>query len=907
MPDYLSGDEVQGDILIQEATQRGVLAIEGQRIRYRLAQERSERWSDPEEWVRAYTIAYLVIRKGYPANRIKLEVTVPRRLPSDRADIVVYTQDDCRHIYLAVECKAANQTDRERAQGIEQAFGNGIVLEAPFVLYDEGVESALFVRGANTGYGPLERDANRRGSRSNLPEQYGNAPVYSLVAGTNEDIAPPSSINLEGRIRRAHASIWAGGRRDPLSAFDEWSKLLFAKVADERTTPTGQPRRFQVGSLETSATIATRIHSLFEQACQTDPTIFPVATRISLPDSKVMEVVSILQGISFTRTDVDTVGRAFEQFFGSVFRGGLGQYFTMRQLARFAVGFLDIGTNDFVLDPTSGSGGFLLEALLQVWHKIDVGFAGQPAELISRSKTDFALQHIYGVEIHETLARICKINLLLHHDGHTNIEGNRSILDSTFYNARLRNLSDAFTCVIGNPPFGTDVRIGDDEQLGTTPFNSFNLAKGFNSVESEHLIIERCIDLLQGGGRMALILPDGLFNNQSLRSNCPQVRSYLARNGRYLAVVSLPDHAFKASGAQNKTSLLFYQKFTRTEKRQFDTRYEQLISSGVPADDALPQAIHAANIDYRVFVAEADHVGYTPAGTLSEANDLYKSDDSGGLVSDQDRTILGEYRRFRASQTTYDGQLEPPCAALDFSSFWNAHSTHRLDPKYHVFKLQETDASPPDWIRAKVRDVLVRREDKVDFDGREDELFTVMTISQTGEIRRRSEGKGNNPPEWRGSYFKNSPGDWYRAQAGDVVYSSIDAWKGCIAVVPSEFDGALVTNEFPIFQITDDRLSPEFLQVLLRSRALQRGFRAITTGHSNRRRTQQADFEDIGIAFPAQADEQRAHLTDIEFARQKLRQSLTSLRSSMMKFDDLVDGRGEVELPDVSDAVIEPE
>jgi len=117
--------------------------------------------------------------------------------------------------------------------------------------------------------------------------------------------------------------IWAGGRRDPLTAFDEWSKLLFAKVHDERNTATGSPRAFQVGTQETIAAVANRVHGIFGLACRQDRTIFPEGTRINLPDSKVADVVRTLEEVSFTRTDIDSIGKAFEQFFGAVFRGSL--------------------------------------------------------------------------------------------------------------------------------------------------------------------------------------------------------------------------------------------------------------------------------------------------------------------------------------------------------------------------------------------------------------------------------------------------------------------------------------------------------------------------------------------------------------------------------------------------------
>jgi type I restriction enzyme M protein len=618
-----------------------------------------------------------------------------------------------------------------------------------------------------------------------------------------------------------------------------------------------------------------------------------------------MEVVRTLQSVAFTRTDIDTIGHAFERFFGSIFRGGLGQYFTMRQLARFAVGVLNITADDFVLDPTAGSGGFLLEALLQVWHRVDREFAGQPSELIARRKTDFALQHVYGVEIHEILARICKINLLLHHDGHTNIESGRSILDSQFVIPRVAPDGEGFTCIVGNPPFGTDIRDGDEEQLGGTAFRSFHLATGFNKVDSEQLILERCVSLLQGGGRLSLILPDGTLNNQSVRSNAPQLRAYLARQGRVMGVVSLPDHAFRKSGAQNKTSILFFQKFTAGEKRLFDRAFDRLRAAGVGADEAIPQALENTGQDYPVFLGEAEHVGYTPSGIPCEANDLYRSDGDSQLTDDQTGTILGEYRDFQRQPHRYQGTALPDTAAMMFSKLWRAHPSHRLDPKYHLFKLREADATPAHWVRARLGDVLARREERVDFAGREDELFTVLTVSQTGELRAREAGKGNNPPEWRGSYFNDSPGDWYRASFGDVVFSSIDLWKGCIAVVPEGLDGALVTTEFPIYQVVDSRLLPQFLQILLRSRFFLRAFRAITTGHSNRRRTQQADFEDLEIAFPPSPAEQLEIIERIAAAREQVRDWGGELRDAMMHFNDLIDGRGAEDLPPLDPEEVE--
>ena len=885
----------ENDPNVSELIARGLISIEGGRITYNLNQSRSYQWTDPEEWVRARTIAFLIVEKGYPAIRMKTEVRVPRRTPNDQADIVVFKDDDCRSPYIVVENKADGQNQQRREQAIEQAFGNANSLRSPFALYDESSVSRTF---DVANYPAQERETNQLGDRDALPEQYGNAPEYTLIAGSENDIEPVSARELSSRIRRAHSVIWAGGRRDPLKAFDEWSKLLFAKVTDERSTASGDPRRFQVGTNETTAAVASRIHRLFQEGARQDPSIFLSGTRIDLPDAKIFDVVSTVQSISFTRTDVDSIGRAFENFFGSVFRGELGQYFTMRQLTRFIVGALDIRPSDFVIDPTAGSGGFLLEVLMQVWHRVDEDFQGQPQDEINRIKTDFALHRVFGIEIHEVLARICKINLLLHHDGHTNIESDRSCLDSTFSLPRLQQWSGKFSRLVGNPPFGDDIQSGDRDTLGDNALENFEVANGRQKVPSEQTIIERSIDLLEPGGKLGLVVPDGLLNNQGYQSNCPQTRRWLAQKGFIEAIISLPDYAFRHSGAQNKTSILLFRKFTAWEEQRFLERFKEAIESDLDVDEAIV-AGHEDD-DHGVFLAEANQIGYIPTGVPIDTNDLYALDEDGRSIElDGSDTILAEYENFRSSPNTYAGRQQPDCMAISFADLWNNHSSRRIDPKYHLFKWQESSHIPEGWVTARVGDVMRRRLKQVHPEHMPNQTFQVMTISQGGDIRPREAGKGRNPPEWLGMYFEESSSKWFSSRSGDVVFSSIDLWKGCIAVVPSDFDGALVTKEFPIYQISDSRLSPEFLSSLLRSRYYQRAFRANTTGHSNRRRTQTGDFENIEIAFPPTDVEQRALIEPIIESRQELHKGSESLWSATQHFDNVIDGRGGEQLPEI--------
>jgi type I restriction enzyme M protein len=646
---HLGEDNI--DPLVQEAQDRGYLTIEGSRIFYHCSREFSDNYDDPEEKVRARTYSWLILRRSYAPSRIDLEVTVPRRTPSDFADIVLYQDDSLQNPYLVVENKEEQANRREQRQGIEQGFGNANSLRAPYLLFDYGRDSVFYDVG---NFPPVERQRNRLGQRESIPAGYGEPGRFPIIAQGATDIAPVSAPELEMKVRRAHGLLWAGGRRDPLKAFDEWSKLLFAKIYDERHTPNGEPRKFQVGVRETDAEVADRVRNLFADAKRRDPSIFSESV-IDLPDNKIRDVVQTIQEVGLSLMPIDGLGHAFEHFFSTIFRGDLGQYFTRRELVRFMVAMAEPDGQDFVIDPTCGSGGFLLEALMQVWRYIDTNFAGQTD--VERQKYDFAHENLFGIEANDILGRVCQTNLLLHKDGHINIETNRSCLDVSFGNPQIRPDGTLFTLVLGNPPFGSDVEEGDDDDLGSNTLEAFELGRGRQKIKSELVILDRSFQFLRPGGRLAMVIPDGLLNNAGGESRV--FRRYLMHTARIDAVVSLPDHAFRKSGAQNKTSILFATKFTEDERSQFQRAYAEEVNRLTQANKAQPQLGNGASTavelestdddselsaderliglevparamqavlrrsDYYVFLAEADQIGYSPAGAPIADNDLY--------------------------------------------------------------------------------------------------------------------------------------------------------------------------------------------------------------------------------------------------------------------------------------------
>ncbi len=272
--------------------------------------------------------------------------------------------------------------------------------------------------------------------------------------------------------------------------------------------------------------------------------------------------------------------------------------------------------------------------------------------------------------------------------------------------------------------------------------------------------------------------------------------------------------------------------------------------AGNTKQEAVGRAL--AENDYHVFLAEAEAIGFTPSGAPDANNDLYAQD--GASVEAPLSTILGQFRLFEKDPESYARSAYPNCLSVRASELYGAHPSSRIDPKYHIFKIaEEVEDSPAGARTYRLGELLEERDDPVVPNSEPDTEFLTVTLSQEGQFTPREAGKGRNPPSWRGAYFKEGQA-WNRIHTGGILLSRIDLWKGCVGVVPPEFDGAIVTNEFPVYYLRDERrtkVDVRYLQLLLRTAYWQRAVRAITTGHSNRRRTQESDFENLSVFLPS--------------------------------------------------------
>jgi type I restriction enzyme M protein len=587
--------------MILWAEQAGVLKIKEDRVEYMLAKVKSYRLTDPEERVRAEFCVELVGRYGYPKERIDLEVEVPRREPKDKADIVVYEDDKLKAPYVVAECKRDGIAPNDIKQAVEQVFGNAHSLGAKYAIVVAGsVRLAFDV----AGFPSMERERN---IVADIPIKYGKVVKFKYKRSDDEwDLREVDRNEILAKFQQCHDTLWEAGKRNPAEAFDEMSKLMFCKIHDERfLTKKGEHYRFQIGTHEEIKDVAERVKKIYQDAQKVDPDVF--LDPIKAEDPIIYGVVEVLQRISLSKTDLDAKGVAFEHFLGSVFRGEMGQYFTPRPIVEFMVDVLHPDENDFVIDPACGSGGFLLYTLDKVKRHLEYSLSPRDADYRWRN---FGLKQLFGIEINSQLARVAMINMIIHEDGHSNIESNDSLDNPQRFNPRRDMRLGKYTLLLTNPPFGA-VTI-QREKPYLSEYELGGKRKKRKRQNTEILFIERCLDFLAPMGRIGIVLPDGILTNASLQ----YVRDFVLDSGQILAVVSLPHTTFVHYGSGVKSSLVFIRKKIDGE----------VLSS-----------------DYHIFMAIAEHVGYDATGRPTD-NDLpsilksWKDFDENrriGLISDR--------------------------------------------------------------------------------------------------------------------------------------------------------------------------------------------------------------------------------------------------------------------------------
>lgn len=486
-----------------------------------------------------------------PQYRVKVR-------PSDTikeypVDIAVFTDknhtDDTIHII--VECKKKNRKD-----GRSQLENYLTLSKAYLGVWFNGEESFYIHKIEKEGKVYFEEIPN-------IPK-YGQR-LEDVGKFCRKDLEATHNLKPQFKaIRNYLAANAVGVTRDEVIA-QQLINLIFCKIYDEKFTDQDAVVTFRAGIDESDKDVADRIKNLFIDVKDKYKEVFDKNDAITLDDKSIVYVVGQLQNFCLIDADRDVIADAFETFIDHALKGGQGQFFTPRNVVRMMVEILDPDTDDYIIDPACGSGGFIIESLRYVWRKLDekAKLKNWNFENLYEEKKEFAIEHIRGIDKDYFLAKVAKAYFAILGDGRGGVFCDDSLEkpDNWHPSTKQKISLKKFTMVLTNPPFGSKIPVSGEEKL-----SQYDLAHKYKQDKKtgewtqdkladkeapQILFIERCLQLLDDNGKMAIVLPDGVFGNESLG----YVRRWLIDKVRIVAIIDIPLETFMPN-TNTKTSIL---------------------------------------------------------------------------------------------------------------------------------------------------------------------------------------------------------------------------------------------------------------------------------------------------------------------------------------------------------------
>ena len=477
----------------------------------------------PEENVRQRVARSLIEHYGYGPADIAVEFTVHLGTSQRRVDLAVFppdTEHRPENAIIVIECKRETVKPADENNGVGQLFS-----------YMAACQNCRFGMWVGYELQVWERTVNTLGEYQN--DTATDIPRFGMSAPTPRfsDLIPAD--DLQSVFRRCHNYVEGNQGLDDERAFSEFLKIIFCKVQDENEI--ARPLRFFIGNADRRSHIGQRrlrnsVDELFAEVRSRYPYIFADDATLGIENPGLAYIVGELQRFSLMQTRTDIKGQAYEELVGANLRGSRGEFFTPRTVCTMAAQMLlatfplDRWLTIDVVDPAVGTGGFLV-ALMNVWRdhieeleRTRWGEDDQQVQSETRNRVrDVAFAHLYGVDFNPVLVQAAQMNVVMHGDGSTNIYHANSLLppgewpDEEPNDVRRHVRIGGFDTVLTNPPFGDKIRIDDPHILA-----QYELAKGRNSVPPDQLFIERCLQLLRPGGRLAIVLPDSILTNPGL-------------------------------------------------------------------------------------------------------------------------------------------------------------------------------------------------------------------------------------------------------------------------------------------------------------------------------------------------------------------------------------------------------
>lgn len=599
-----------------------------------------DRPAKPEEIVRQLYVKMLIDDYGYPAERIAIEkpVQMGSTVHDKPADIVIWDKDDPTAAYIIIECKKPKRSD-----GLEQLKSYCNAEGSPIGVWTNGGETIHLHRRDPNYYQNLPDIPRATQTLSELLDER-----WTLDYLAEHNVLVKEQTTLKKIILDMENLVLANAGVD---AFEEVFKLIYSKLYDEAQAAQGGRNRylqFRVGGA-TPREFKQKINGLFDSAKNKWPGVFLDGEHIDLTPEHLVTCGSYLENVKLFNSNLQVIDEAFEYLSLQVGKGKKGQYFTPRHVIDMAVQMLNPTVDENIIDTAAGSCGFTVHSIFHVWGNEFTADGPAPWQ------AEYARERVYAIDFDPRSIKIAKALNLIAGDGRSNVYCANTLDPRGWQDEvkvglrdRLQRFPDDpqkdrwnrensryfdFDVLLTNPPFAGDIK---DSRI----LHQFDLAKKEdgkwqNKVGRDALFIERNLEFLKPGGRMAIVLPQGRLNNITDQS----IRNYIAEHARILAVVGLHGNTFKPHTG-TKTSILFLQKWND--------------------DPDAPAALQCPRVDdYPVFFATSQQGGKDNSGEY-----VYLSDNKGQRLFDLHAHPMVDHDLFNL-RTHLASQLEQRLAVTD--------------------------------------------------------------------------------------------------------------------------------------------------------------------------------------------------------------------------------------------------
>ena len=589
-----------------------------------------------EELVRQLYINKLRNTYKYPIEIMELEYSVSFGREKKRADIVVFDKIATTSPYIIVELKKPKLKDgKEQLKSYCNATG------APIGVWTNGGKISFYHR----------KDPNFFEDIPDIPTFSEKLSDILSERWTIDDLIEKDKLitekkSLKDLILEMEDEVLANAGVD---VFEEVFKLIFTKLYDEMESGRNKSRHLEFRNYgDTESELKEKIQNLFNKAKEKWDGVFTEDSKILLSPSHLSVCVSSLQDVKLFNSNLDVVDDAFEYLMSKSSKGEKGQYFTPRYVIDMCVKMLNPQKTETMIDTASGSCGFPVHTIFYVWKQILKEKGIEQSHLFSSQEkavecTDYVNSKVFAIDFDEKAVRVARTLNLIAGDGQTNVlhlntldyerwedrTKNEDWIDT--YNdgwkklKKLRKVKNSdyafdFDILMANPPFAGDIK--ESRVISKYELGKNSKGKYLSKVGRDILFIERNLNFLRPGGRMAIVLPQGRFNN----STDKYIRDYIAENCRILAVVGLHGNVFKPHTG-TKTSVLFVQKWD-----------EKLC----PKKD-----------DYPIFFATMQEPSKDNSG-----DKIYVKDENGTPILDDHGHLIVEHDLFNHEGLTKDGIAE---------------------------------------------------------------------------------------------------------------------------------------------------------------------------------------------------------------------------------------------------------